>query len=302
VWSTCPYLLQTSHLTPLNHIPTPTPVAFLVLPYEKSHWEPFFLSILPCDLFSSCGYDPLQDRTANLMMISAILGYAVMSGLCSLLDLVSPKQWKCQGSRSYMGMKTWCRVVGVSLSNMFVSSWVVLLPIWYLHKSGILRSGTPLASFGDSLNISSCLMNFGIHSIVIEIWFYSTHKLLHWGPLYKSIHKLHHTFKAPTAVACMYAHPVEFCLGNVAGVILGPALTNAHPYECMFWMCFSLASTSGSHSGYPVFGASDHDAHHEHLYCNYGTGVFMDKMLGTEYEGSELQAAVRTRTGARKLQ
>jgi len=100
----------------------------------------------------------------------------------------------------------------------------------------------------------------------------------------------------------MYAHPIEFCMGNVAGVILGPALTNAHPYECMFWMCFSLASTSGSHSGYPAFGAANHDAHHEHLYCNYGVGVFMDKLMGTEFEGSELQAVVRTRVGARKVQ
>jgi sterol desaturase/sphingolipid hydroxylase (fatty acid hydroxylase superfamily) len=65
-------------------------------------------------------------------------------------------------------------------------------------------------------------------------------------------------------------------------VILGPALTNCHPITGAFWMTFSLAATCGSHSGYFVFGARNHDAHHEFLTCNYGTDVFMDKLFGTK--------------------
>ena len=42
-------------------------------------------------------------------------------------------------------------------------------------------------------------------------------------------------------------------------------------------------------------GATDHDLHHEHLYCNYGVGIFMDKLFQTEFEGSELQAKVNQR-------
>jgi sterol desaturase/sphingolipid hydroxylase (fatty acid hydroxylase superfamily) len=46
-------------------------------------------------------------------------------------------------------------------------------------------------------------------------------------------------------------------------------------------MTYALASTSGSHSGYLLLGASDHDAHHELFDLNYGVGVFMDKLLKT---------------------
>jgi methylsterol monooxygenase len=50
----------------------------------------------------------------------------------------------------------------------------------------------------------------------------------------------------------MYANPIEFALGNLAGVALGPVLTNCHPYTAYFWFAFSLITTGGSHSGYVV--------------------------------------------------
>jgi len=121
VWYTCVFAIAkpffSLHFTPLHSTPrccamTSTAVAFLVIPYEHSHWDPLLQRLLPLEFFASCGYNPISDRTANLMMMSAILGYMVTSGFCSLLDLVSPKEWKCQGSKSYLDLKTWGRVVG----------------------------------------------------------------------------------------------------------------------------------------------------------------------------------------------
>ena len=57
-----------------------------------------------------------------------------------------------------------------------------------------------------------------MHLLTIEVWFYTTHRALHFPSVYKYVHKLHHKWKAPTAVACMFAHPFEFCVGNVLGV------------------------------------------------------------------------------------
>ena len=229
-------------------------IKYLVIPLQDSIWNPLIKQIVPHFLLD-LGYDVESDQTLTIMMISAILGYVVMSGLCSCLDLFSPHHWKTQGARSYMDFGTWLKVVAISLSNMFFCSWFILLPVWYIHKHGIFRGGSPLTTFTEPLDPLRCILNMIAHSVIIDIWFYTTHRILHWGIFYKHIHKMHHLFKAPTAVACMFAHPIEFCLGNVCGVILGPALTNAHPYECAFWMAFSLASTSGAHSGYPAFGA-----------------------------------------------
>ena len=266
----------------------------LVMPSQGSQ-ERFYMGLVGDKL--SPWYEPSRDGTLNVMMTGAILGYVVMAGGLTLLDLVSPAAWKTQGSKSYFSAGSWLRATSVSLFNMFVCSWLVMVPVWILHRCGTLRGGSPLATTGtdDVLHPSTCLLNYIIHTLIIDVWFYSTHCALHWPVFYSLIHKKHHLFKAPNAVACMYANPVEFCIGNVLGVILGPALTNCSPVECAFWMCFSLASTSASHSGYRFMGATDHDLHHEHLYCNYGVGIFMDKLFQTEFEGSELQAKVNQR-------
>ena len=145
-----------------------------------------------------------------------------------------------------------------------------------------------LASFNDDFDLVSEVGRFAACGIIIDVWFYATHKMLHWPRFYKAIHKLHHRFKAPTAVASMYAHPVEFTIGNVLGVILGPAITNCHPFTACFWYAFSLISTGGSHSGYLFFSAEGHDAHHEFFNYNFGVSVFMDKLCGTCYAGSPL--------------
>lgn len=57
------------------------------------------------------------------------------------------------------------------------------------------------------------------------------------------IHKVHHRFPAPTGMASVYAHPVEFCLANVLPIYLGPILANAHPKTCYIWWCMSILGT-----------------------------------------------------------
>ena len=337
--------------------------------------------------FSKYGYDPMasESYTINLMIISSVGAYFFMAILCGLLDFFfwvgNYPSIKLQGERSFMSLRTWVFVLFISLCNMFISSWVVMLPVWVIHKKGHLRFGsnkglhtlfsstsgsismaesfldsslfrtlsshllskfrglydsneiirqlTPnnwddnilhsrlcnatsrvssttgleeiyLSEGIDSQSTSNDLLrtydfnlwvflgNFIIHLIIIECWFYTSHRLLHYPPLYRAIHKIHHIYKAPTAIACIFAHPVEYCFGNVLGVILGPAISNCHPFECAFWMAFAIVSTCGSHSGYSFLGGEEHDLHHQYFDYNFGVSLFMDKLCGTEYENSRL--------------
>ena len=56
---------------------------------------------------------------------------------------------------------------------------------------------------------------------IVSVWFYTTHRMLHFKCFYKTIHKIHHSLTAPTAMGAVYTHPLEFVWGNVAGVALG---------------------------------------------------------------------------------
>merc|ERR1712046_567363 len=80
------------------------------------------------------------------------------------------------------------------------------------------------------------IVKFVLCITIVDIWFYWTHRVLHFPVFYKAIHKLHHRFKAPTAVACMFAPPLEFGFGNLLGVSLGPVLANALGATAMIWI------------------------------------------------------------------
>ena len=44
--------------------------------------------------------------------------------------------------------------------------------------------------------------------------FYWGHRLLHTPFFYKRIHKIHHEFNNTISIAAVYAHPLEYLLGN----------------------------------------------------------------------------------------
>jgi sterol desaturase/sphingolipid hydroxylase (fatty acid hydroxylase superfamily) len=52
-----------------------------------------------------------------------------------------------------------------------------------------------------------------LHVLALALWeevgFYYSHRLLHTPWLYRAVHSKHHDFHAPTALATIYAHPLE---------------------------------------------------------------------------------------------
>jgi len=128
---------------------------------------------------------------------------------------------------------------------------------------------------------------------VEDCWFYWVHRLLHWGPFYKYIHKIHHEHAAPFGMAAEYAHPAEtFILGF--GSTLGPYLVGAHLYTMWVWLFFRIWQEVDVHCGYnfpwslnnfiPFYGGAEyHDFHHMSFVGNYAsTFRIWDRLFGTD--------------------
>ena len=94
---------------------------------------------------------------------------------------------------------------------------------------------------------------------------FASARLLHSSYLYQTIHKKHHEFTAPLAIAATYAHPLEFAFGNLLTAALGPLLLGSCQVTTIIWSVLAMAITTIHHSGYhlPLLPSPEfHDYHH----------------------------------------
>ena len=131
---------------------------------------------------------------------------------------------------------------------------------------------------------------------VIPFWrefhFYWIHRLIHWKPLYKRVHYLHHKNINPIPWSGMAMHPVEILL--YFSVVLIHWIVPSHPFHFLFNLQHTGLSPACGHHGFegPIVGdkwptgSYFHYLHHRYFECNYGeAGIPLDKWFGTFRDG-----------------
>ena len=161
---------------------------------------------------------------------------------------------------------------------------IVELPLIVLFHPMMDLCGLKYASpFPDLKTLAAQL---AIFFIVEDTYHYWLHRAFHWGPLYRSIHRIHHQYATPFGLTAEYASPWETLLlglGTIAPpLVLGYFTENVHLITVLVWMGLRQVQAIDSHSGYdfpwslrriiPFWGGADwHDDHHRYFVGNYSS-------------------------------
>ncbi len=121
-----------------------------------------------------------------------------------------------------------------------------------------------------------------------EFHFYWIHRAIHWPPLYKAVHYLHHKNINVGPWSGMAMHPIEHLL--YFSVVLIHWVVPSHPIHFLFNAQHTALTPAGGHHGFegPIFngklptGSYFHYLHHRFFNCNYGEATLpLDRLFGT---------------------
>jgi sterol desaturase/sphingolipid hydroxylase (fatty acid hydroxylase superfamily) len=126
-----------------------------------------------------------------------------------------------------------------------------------------------------------------VSRILVDIFFYSIHRLLHKNFFYHALHKKHHEITTPVGITSIYMTITDLYIGNILPIYLPLLILNSHPLTVKFWMIATTLNTVVfAHSGFKKI-AEAHDYHHSHFSKNFGTDLFMDRLFGTYHYESD---------------
>lgn len=195
-------------------------------------------------------------------------------------------RWPAKNSRTFLfGSQVY--------DNIFWTSVVALL-IWTAYEA------LTLWAFANKIIPSFTYADhpvwFVVWIIAIPFWrefhFYWIHRLIHWKPMYKYVHYLHHKNINPISWSGMAMHPVETTL--YLSVVMIHWIIPSHPFHFLFDLQHAALGPAYGHHGFeaPIIkgklpiGSYFHYLHHRYFECNYGEATIpLDKLFGTFRDG-----------------
>ncbi|TPX66727.1 hypothetical protein SpCBS45565_g04268 [Spizellomyces sp. 'palustris'] len=258
---------------------------------SSAHYTPTYLERQWVGLFENASHPALKLALVlfiwhEVVFFGRFLPYYIMDQIPFF------KKWKIQEAKENTPEMYWKCVKSVIQSQLFVQLPMMLLFHPTATWLGMRFLEVPFPSW--TTIALSCLFCLAVE----DCYHYFAHRLMHHGPFYKYIHKLHHEFQAPFGIAAEYAHPIEvlvvgqgFFLGPVALLAMG---VDMHVLTMAVWLAVRLIETVDVHAGYdfpwsihkilPFWGGADfHDYHHMAFVGNYSSSFrWWDWLFGTD--------------------
>lgn len=160
-------------------------------------------------------------------------------------------------------------------------------------EAGILPIYTEVADYGWGYLALSAVLLILFH----DAWFYWTHRILHYPPVFRRFHRLHHRSHNPTPFTS-YSFDTGEAVTNAIYLPLALLMIPAHPLALFVFVTHMMLRNAMGHSGFELFPANKqgrplfdwmttvthHDLHHAH--AGYNLGLYFtwwDRLMGTEH-------------------
>jgi sterol desaturase/sphingolipid hydroxylase (fatty acid hydroxylase superfamily) len=185
-----------------------------------------------------------------------------------------------------------------ALDNTF---WVLAsaVPIWTAYEAATLwaYANQKLPYVDWAAHPYYCVALMCVIPMVRDVHFYLIHRLIHWGPLYRHVHYLHHNNVNVGPLTGLSMHPVEHIL-YFSGVLIH-WIVPSHPIHALFHLQHAALSPAQGHAGFERVVLKNgveiqthdffHYLHHKYFECNYGADgpVRLDKWFGTFHDGTD---------------
>lgn len=224
--------------------------------------------------------------------------YVIIAGVAYVLFYLLFRRWlvvrKIQ--QRFPKLNQIRREVLYSLSSLVIFALTAVVVAWGA-RAGWMKLYVNPAQYGWWYLGFSLIALIFIH----DTWFYWTHRLMHWRPLFRTMHAVHHRSHSPTPWAAFAFHPTE----AITHTLMIPLLLLVMPLHVgiiALWLIYMTVMNVGGHLGFEILPrwfvrnpvtawhntSVHHDMHHQHFRYNFGLYYnIWDRLMGTNHPAYE---------------
>lgn len=180
----------------------------------------------------------------------------------------------------------------------FLRSFLFSIPLWTLCEILVLwafaNGWVPWMTWTDNPIYLAVLVLLcpAIH----EVHFFFIHRAIHWPPLYKWVHSVHHNSINPSPWSSLSMHPVEGFLYHAE--IFWHLVIPSNPIVALFQINLAGYGAINGHIGFDKLELTEdsavdshayaHYLHHKYFEVNYGGDgtIPLDNIFGTWHDGT----------------